>query len=139
MKLNEYFENVKGVGVLATSDANGKVNVAVYSRPHFLGGHDQELAFIMNDRLSHDNLQLNPRAAYLFIEEGGEYVGKRLFLTKIREETDREKIEAIRRRNLPPQCDASEAKRKYLVHFQVDGTRPLVGPGEGIASSESAT
>ncbi len=30
MKLNEYFENAKGIGVLATSDAAGKVNAAVY-------------------------------------------------------------------------------------------------------------
>lgn len=30
MKLSEYFENAKGVGVLATADAGGKVNTAVY-------------------------------------------------------------------------------------------------------------
>ncbi len=127
MRLDEYFDSAKGVGVLATADADGKVNVAIYSRPHFLGDDDQELAFIMNPRLSHDNLQSNPHAAYLFIEEGQGYVGKRLFLTRIREETDPERILAVRRPDLPPQCDATEVQRKYLVHFRVDGTRPLVG------------
>ena len=84
MKLREYFENTKGVGVLATADAEGKVDVAIYSRPHFLGDDDTEIAFIMNDRLSHDNVDANPHAAYLFIEETAGYVGKRLSLTKIR-------------------------------------------------------
>ena len=137
MKLDEYFDNARGTAVLATADSNGKVNVAVYSRPHFLGDDDRELAFIMNDRLSHDNLQSNPHAAYMFIEEGEGYAGKRLFLTRIREETDPAKIQAIRRRDLPPACDGPEGAKKYLVHFRVDGVRSLVGVGKEVAASTS--
>lgn len=33
MGLRDYFENAKGTGVLATADADGKVDVAIYSRP----------------------------------------------------------------------------------------------------------
>ena len=69
MNLREYFENAKGTGVLATADADGKVNVAIYSRPHFLTEDDQQVSFIMNDRLSHDNVEANSHAAYLFVEE----------------------------------------------------------------------
>ena len=130
MGLKEYFESVKGIGVLATADANGRVDVAIYSRPHFLGDDDAEIAFIMNDRLSHDNVDVNPHAAYLFIEEGGGYVGKRLFLSKTREETDQDKIQSVRRRDLPPGCDKGGTKKKFLVHFRVDGIRPLIGSGE---------
>ena len=130
MGLQEYFRDVKGIGVLATADTDGKVNVAIYSRPHFLGDGDEEVAFIMNDRLSHDNVDSNPHAAYLFIEEAGGYVGKRLFLTKVREETDPDKIQSIRRRNLPPGCDEGNTKKKFLVYFRVDGIRPLIGTGE---------
>lgn len=130
MELREYFEGVKGTGVLATADADGKVDVAIYSRPHFLGEDDTEIAFIMNDRLSHDNVDANPHAAYLFIEETAGYVGKRLSLTKIREETDPERIQSVRRRNLPPACDEGGTKKKFLVHFRVDGIRPLIGNGE---------
>lgn len=32
MKLNDYFEQKKGIGILATADAKGIVNVAIYSR-----------------------------------------------------------------------------------------------------------
>ena len=130
MGLQEYFENVKGIGVLATADADGKVNIAVYSRPHFLGDDAGEVAFIMNDRLSHDNVDANPHAAYLFIEEAAGYVGKRLFLTKTREETDQDKIQSTRRRNLPPECDEGDTKKRFLVHFRIDGIRPLVGTGQ---------
>lgn len=127
MSLRDYFQNTKGTGILATSDSSGKVNVAVYSRPHYPGDDEQELAFIMADRLSHENLQSNPQAAYLFTEHGEGYNGKRLFLTKTREESDPDKIAGLRRRNLPPECEGTDGKTRYLVYFRVDGTRPLIG------------
>ena len=129
MNLRDYFENAKGVGVLATADADGKVNTAVYARPHFLASEDGNTAtFIMNERLSYANVQANPNAAYLFIEEGEGYVGKRLSLTKVGEEDDQEKIKPLRRRNLPDEC--YEGKMQHLVHFRVDGERPLIGTEE---------
>lgn len=125
MKLSEYFEQAKGIGVLATADAQGKVNVAIYARPHFLDEHDDSTcAFVMSDRVSHDNVQSNPHAAYLFAEQGADYVGKRLTLTPVREETDIGKIQAIRRRSVPP---VSEEGSKYLVYFRIDAVRPLIG------------
>ncbi len=86
MTLSEYFEKAKGKGVIATADANGKVGMAIYARPHFV--NEKTVAFIMADRLMHKNLQSNPNAAYLFMEDGHRYVGKRLYLTKIKEEQD---------------------------------------------------
>ena len=71
MTLREYFERAKGVGVLATTDMNGQVNQAIYVKPHFLDEDDEgTCSFIMNNRLSHDNVLHNPSAAYLFIEDG---------------------------------------------------------------------
>jgi hypothetical protein len=126
MKLSEYFEQTKGVGVLATADAAGKVNTAVYARPHFLDPSDDNMiAFIMGDRLSHANIQANPHASYLFIEETRGHVGKRLALIKTSEETDAKKIQALRRRNLPEDCEVE--KTRFLVHFRIDAIRPLIG------------
>jgi len=51
MGLGEYFDNAKGHGVLATANAEGKVNVAVYSRPHFID--EETIAYIMTERLTH--------------------------------------------------------------------------------------
>ena len=126
MKLSEYFESAKGTGVLATSSASGEVDAALYARPHFID--EQTIAFIMADRLSHRNLQSNPQATYLFMERGEGYRGRRLYLTKIAEETDPQKIQALRRRPLPAECGV-ESELRFLVHFRVDRVRPLVGDG----------
>ena len=125
MTLREYFENAKGFGVLATTDAAGQVNQAIYAKPYFLNKDDDTTcSFIMARRLSHENVWRNPSAAYLFIEEGTDFIGKRLSLTALEEETDSEKIMEVRRRFAPP---ISEKESKYLVHFHVQGVRPLLG------------
>ena len=125
MKLNDYFEKAKGVGILATTDLAGQANQTLYAKPFFLNKDDDgTCSFIMANRLTHDNVGHNPSAAYLFIEDGEGYIGKRLSLVVIEEETDLEKIRAIRRRSNPP---ITEEDSKYLVHFHVVGVRPLVG------------
>jgi hypothetical protein len=120
-KLQQYFEDTKGVGVLATADSKGKVDAAIYSRPHFL--EEKSLAFIMRDRLTHHNLQSNPSATFLFIEEGTGYQGKRLFLKKIREENNPELVKKIKRRQY---TDENE-EPLFLVYFAVEKELPLVG------------
>ena len=87
MDLLKYFEGVKGHGILATADDDGKVDVAIFARPHVM--EEGGVAFIMPDRLTHHNLQSNLHAAYLFMEDGPGYKGLRLFLTKEREEVDK--------------------------------------------------
>lgn len=126
MELAEYFEHTPGLGVLATADSEGRVNAAVYARPHVMD--DGTVAFIMPDRLTHHNLQSNPHAAYLFVEERPGYKGKRLYLTKLREEKDTELLYALRRKAYSPEVEAREGFR-YLVFFTVDNTLPLIGAG----------
>ena len=48
MTLEEYFDNAKGYGVLATADSAGKVNAAVYARPHVMD--EKTVAFIIKTR-----------------------------------------------------------------------------------------
>ena len=128
-QLSEYFENAKGLGVLGTSDSQGKVNAAVYARPHFID--ETTVAFIMADRLTHSNIQENSKAVYLFSEEGGLYEGKRLYLTKIKESEDKALIDELRRRR---KCSCSledeEMKKRFLVYFYIDSVLPLVGDKE---------
>lgn len=119
--LQEYFESTKGFGVLATADSDGKVDAAIYSRPHFL--EEGTLAFIMRDRLTHHNLQSNPSATFLFVEEGTGYKGKRLFLKKAREENNPELIKKIKRRKY---TDDNE-EPIFLVFFTLEKELPLIG------------
>jgi hypothetical protein len=123
MSLAEYFGNVQGIGILGTADSSEKVDLAIYARPHIID--ETTIALIMSDRLSHKNLQSNPNAAYMFIEHEAGYVGKRLYLTKIREETDPKAIESIRRDHSKRYADPNSVS--YLVYFRVEKIRPLVG------------
>ena len=127
MDLKDYFETSEGLGVLSTADAEGKVNAAVYSRPHFMD--DGTLAFIMPDRLTHHNLDANPHAAYLFRENGPGYKGKRLYLMKVREEIDCDLVDALRRKVYPPEVEEKMGPRSVVV-FKVEKELPLVGTGE---------
>ncbi|MDZ7832610.1 MAG: pyridoxamine 5'-phosphate oxidase family protein [Desulfobacterales bacterium] len=126
MDLKSYFENTKGTGIISTADKDGNVDCAIYARPHVMD--DGSIAMIMRDRLSHKNLQSNPKAAYMFIEDGPGYKGKRLFLTKTKEDEDRELIESLKRRSYPEDHPPNEEAR-FLVYFQVDKELPLVGSG----------
>jgi len=126
MKLKDYFENTKGFGVLSTADDHGKVNSAIYARPHAMD--DGSLVFIMRDRLTHKNTELNPHAVYLFREDGPGYNGKRLYLTKIREEQDSDLIDSLSRRNYPSDQDRRDSR--FLVYYKLEEERPLVGNAE---------
>jgi hypothetical protein len=123
MDLKEYFENTTGTGVLSTADEKGRVGAAIYARPHFM--EDGTVAVIMRDRLTHHNLQSNPHACYLFIQKGAGYKGKRLMLTKVREEQDTDLLKSLRRRQYPDEKE----EMKFLVFFKLDQELPLVGSG----------
>ena len=122
MKISEYFKTAKGQGVLATAGAEGKVDVALYANPHVID--DETIAFIMTEKLTHKNLQSNSHAAYLFIEEEEKYKGKRLYLTKIKEEKDSPLLDSIRRKEYP-----HLKGKEYLVYFKVNKVLPLIGAG----------
>ena len=127
MTLNEYLQDVTGKGILATADANGKVDAAIYSKPHTMA--DGELAFIMRDHLTHHNIGSNPYATYLFIEDGPHYKGIRLFLKKVREDTDPDLIAKLTRRHLAPELDKAKGT-KFLVYFVLEKMLPLIGSEE---------
>ena len=124
MSLKAYFDSTEGFGVLATADGDGKVDAAVYARPHCMD--DGTIAMIMRDRLTHHNLQSNPHATYLFRESKPGYKGVRLFLTKLREEKEGELMQSLRRRQYIDEKDEA----KFLVFFAVDKELPLVGAGK---------
>lgn len=127
MNLADYFNNKRGTGVLATSDKNGVVNTALYARPHITDS--TTVAFIMRERLTHQNLQENNHAGYLFIEDGEGYNGIRMSLSKLDESSDAKEIEALTRRHASREGSDKKGK-KYLVRFKVNRVFHLVGGNE---------
>jgi hypothetical protein len=127
MKLSEYFDKADGFGVLATADQGGKVDAAIYGRPHFMD--EKTVAFIAADKLTHANLQVNPHAVYIF-KEAGHYEGRRLYITKLREEKDSPLIDEIRRKKYPEVEGKYKSGSKFLIYFHLDNVLPLIGGGE---------
>jgi len=124
MDFKEYFTSVKGTGVLSTADDKGVVNAAVYAAPHCI--EDGLLAFIMRDRKTHKNIEVNPHACFLFIE-AGTMTGKRIYLTKVKEEKNSDLLSSLRRHCRKDDCKRDEDL--YLVFFSVDKVLPLIGSG----------
>jgi hypothetical protein len=109
---------------LATADSDGNVNLAIYARPHMTD--DETVVFVMSDKLSHTNLQTNPKAAYMLIEKAQGYNGKRLYLEIIREESDAELVQSIRRLKRYDQ-EGEAISGSSAVYFKINKVRPLVG------------
>ncbi|MBN1980072.1 MAG: pyridoxamine 5'-phosphate oxidase family protein [Chitinivibrionales bacterium] len=126
MDLARYFEEHDGIGVLATCDPDSLVDAALYGKPAVID--ENTVAFIMKEYLSHKNLKANLHAAYLFIEKTGGYRGIRLHLTMTREEDSPSLIASIQKKQ-PEVYPENDASGKYVVFFQVDRIRPLVGNG----------
>lgn len=100
--------------------------MAIYSKPHVVD--ENTVIFVMKERLSHQNLRSNLQAAYMFIEDGKKHKGVRLYLTMIREEKNRTLVEALRKKQ-PCIYPAEDDSDKFLVYFQIDRMRPLIGDG----------
>jgi len=123
MDLRDYFESAKGVGILATSDDSGAVDAAIYAKPYVID--ENTIAFSMLDRLSYANISSNPHAAYMFLEDTEGYAGKRLYLTKVRDETDSDRIKALKKKH--SKIFKPDEINRHLVYFTIDRIRPLVG------------
>lgn len=135
MTLKEYLKGNSGIGIVSSASSDGMVTSAIYSKPHVFD--DGTLAFVMRRRLTYENLRTNPCASYMFIEDRASYRGIRLYLKKIKEDSDNELIDKMKRRHLTPEEDRARGP-KFLVHFRVERILPLVGDGDaGVSINKS--
>jgi len=126
MNLENYFNNVKGLGILATSDAEGNVDAAVYARPYIID--DKIIAFSMLEHKSYANITANPKACFMFIEKGDPSKGHRFYIEKTGEETNPDNIKMLKKmHNI---TDIPTGHKRHLVYFKINQTRPLIGGSE---------
>ena len=125
MNLENYFSEANGLGILSTADDTGKVNSAIYARPHFLG--DNRVSFIMRDRLTRSNLKSNPHANFMFVNQSDGLRGLRINLQKVSESSDQKKIDQLSRRM---RRKTGDTERRYLVSFKVEKVLSLLGGNE---------
>jgi hypothetical protein len=61
------------------------------------------------------------------MESGEKFAGKRLYLTKIKEETDPKLINEIRWRKTYVVPEDQQKESRYLVYFHIDRVLSLIG------------
>ena len=123
MKLSELFKEA-GRGVIATSNMQGEVNVAVYATPHVVD--DSTLAWGMTEGRTYNNIMENPLAAYLFMYAGAGYTGARLGLKLKGIENSGEMLDVIKARTLEIVGAGAAEAVKHVAYFTVVEIRPLI-------------
>jgi hypothetical protein len=122
MDLERVFEHY-GIGVLATSGADGNVNTAVYATPHFIDA--KTLAWGMTDGLTFRNVSENPNASYLFKNSAPGFNGARVSLKKLRSEEEGELLTVIKRHTDQVVGPGAGDTVTHAVIFEVTEIRPL--------------
>jgi len=123
LKLSELFKK-EGRGVIATSNMQGEVNVAVYAAPHVVD--DETLAWGMTEGRTYHNVMENPRAAYLYMYAGAGYSGVRLGLKLKRIENSGDMLDAIKARTSEIVSPGAAAAVKHVAYFTVIEVRTLI-------------
>lgn len=113
-----------GRGVMATADASGTVNTAIYAAPRRID--ENTVAWGMTGRRTYQNLRGNPNASYLYIDPGGGFQGVRLTL-RLKEFADSGPLlEEIRENTRTVSSPAAADGIQYVAYFTIVETRPLV-------------
>lgn len=123
MKLSELFTN-PGLGVMSTSSSDGRVNSAVYARPHVID--ETTLVWGMTDRRTHQNLSRNRHAAYLFKLDRPGFSGVRLALELIRTEEEGELLATIKEHTDVIVGPGAGASVTHAAWFRVTESRSLI-------------
>jgi hypothetical protein len=123
MNLAELFTH-PGLGVMSTSSSDGKVNSAVYARPHVID--ETTLVWGMTDRRTYQNLTRNRHAAYLFKTTSPGFDGVRLALELIKTEEEGDLLATIKRNAEEIVGPGAGAAVTHEAWFKVVEVRPLI-------------
>ena len=112
-----------GTGVMATADAAGIVNTAIYAFPRKID--ERTVAWGMTALRTYQNLKGNPNASFLYVEPGGGYRGFRLTL-RLKEFVESGPVLAEVRENTRKVSSPAAAEAVSAVaYFTVVEQRPL--------------
>jgi hypothetical protein len=123
MNFSELFTN-PGLGVMSTSSSDGKVNSAVYARPHIID--ETTLVWGMTDKRTYQNLTRNRHAAFLFKTSSPGFSGVRLALELIKTEEEGELLETIKANADVVVGPGAGAAVTHAVWFRVTEVRDLI-------------
>jgi hypothetical protein len=135
-QLMDFFNKQPRLGILATADKSGKVDVAYFGSPRMI---DEKTIFMgLGKNRSFENLQQNPHAVFMIMEPGQslpEWKGVRVYMKMSDCQTSGEKLDAIRARI----AEAAGEKASKMIHaavtFSIEEVRPLADFGQGWEKS----
>ena len=123
MKLSELFANT-GLAVMSTASADGRVNSAVYARPHVID--ETTLVWGMTDKRTFSNILENPHASFLFKTSNPGFSGVRLALELIKTEEEGELLDEIKKNADVVVGPGTGAAVTHAVWFRVVEARELI-------------
>jgi len=123
MNLAELF-TLPGLGIMSTSSSDGKVNSAVYARPHVID--ETTLVWGMTDKRTYQNLTRNRHAAFLFKVSGPGFNGVRLALELIKTEEEGDLLATIKKNTDEIVGPGAGAAVTHAGWFRVVEVRPLI-------------
>jgi hypothetical protein len=130
-KLMEYFNRQPRIGVLSTSNKDGKVDAAILGSPQMVDEKTVTVAF--GRGRSFANLQENPNAVYTILEPGSgimDWKGIRVYLKMIEHVTSGPKLEMYKSQAAKVIGEQAAGMVKTLATFEVTEVRPLIDFGQ---------
>lgn len=137
-KLMDYFNKQPRLGALATSNSEGKVNIAYFGSPRMID--EKTIVVGLGKNRTFDYLQENPNAVYMIMEPGKsapEWKGVRLYLTMTGCAISGEKLDSFRANLAKIVGEAASKMIHAVVTFQIGEIRPLADFGQGWEKSIS--
>ena len=120
-QLREFFQ-MDGIGIIGTSDLHGWTNMAIYSPPIITD--ENLLVFGATERLTYKNIKENPRAMFMFIQDGT-WNGVRIRLYLVKDEESGDMLERIRDRFRSMGYNSLASQIKHALYFRIEEIRPL--------------
>ncbi len=123
-KLKNIFQE-DGIGIMATSDSKGWVNMAIYSPPIIT--NEGLLVFGATERLTYKNIKENPRAMFMFIRLNKGWEGVRIRLSLVKDEVSGPMLENLRERFKEMGYYHLASEICHALYFKAEEIRPLKG------------
>jgi hypothetical protein len=129
MEVMNFFNKTARIGVLATSDADGKVNAAVFGSPRMID--ENTVVMGISENRSYRNLLDNPKAVFLVLEPGAsvmDWKGLRVYLKVDAIDTDGKFYEDIKESIAAAVGKDAARMIRAAVRFRVTEVRNLIAP-----------
>ena len=130
--VKQLFSTRERTNILATTGADGKVNVAAFGSPALAG--DDRISMLLGDNRTWANLNHNPHGAFLIIMNGSTGMGMqgcRVYVKAVQMTDSGTEFDA-RKHEIRGRIGGAADMLKHLVAFEVLEMRPILDLGQGV-------